>query len=57
MPNIIQRVEQILKEKEPLSLETLIDEIKSIAYIQDKVILDEKRIKNQILLMLQKNKI
>ena len=57
MPNIIQRIEQILKEKEPLSLETLIDEIKSIAYIQDKVVLDEKRIKNQILLMLQKNKI
>lgn len=48
MPNIKDRIYQILKQNEPLDINILINKIFEIAYNEDKITLDKNRIKSQI---------
>ena len=57
MTNIEQRINQILIAKEPLSIESLANEIKIVAFREDKVNLDNNRIINQIMRQLKNGKI
>ena len=57
MTNIEHRIVQILIAKEPLTIKSLINEIKTVAYKEDKAVLDDNRIINRIKLQLKNGKI